>query len=73
MQEKSPVIERYARIGYSKTAKEGWKYESTVSIKTDDSTVDIASELSALNRECRQEGEFECEVRNDIDAKKLEG
>lgn len=61
-----PVTERYVRQALTQTAK-GWKYETTVSVRTTDNNVDMMWTLQALNNEAREQAIAEIAVRQSMD------
>lgn len=61
-----PVTERYARQALTQTAK-GWKYETTVSIKTEDPSINIEQELEELNLSARYQALAEIAIRASMD------
>lgn len=61
-----PVTERYARQHCTQTAK-GWKYETTISIRTTDNEMDMQRNLEILNQEVRYQALAEIAVRSSMD------
>ncbi len=47
---------RRIRVGFTSTQKDGWKYESTIEIDSDDPGLNLDDELTALDETARHTG-----------------
>lgn len=58
----SPQTERYIRIHADRTQK-GWRYDTTISIRTNDKNLHLGRELQDLHETARAEAKNEIAIR----------